>query len=89
MVQPEPMMVSEDFSEYGHAGVPSVLFWVGATEPGKFAELKAKGESPPMQHSPLFAPDRERTIRTGMTVLTESDLREAPAKARSACGCHR
>ena len=64
------IMGSEDFSEYGHAGVPAVLFWIGATEPATFATLKSKGMSPPSNHSALFAPDRERTIRTGVTVLT-------------------
>ena len=64
------VMGSEDFSEYGHAGVPAVLFWIGATEPATFAALKAKGMAPPSNHSSLFAPDRERTIRTGVTVLT-------------------
>jgi len=67
-------MGSEDFSEYGHAGVPAVLFWIGATEPQKFAEAKAKGVSPPFQHSPNFAPDRERTIRTATATLTISAL---------------
>ena len=64
------VMGSEDFSEYGHAGIPAVLFWIGATEPATFAALKAKGMMPPGNHSPLFAPDRERTIRTGVSVLT-------------------
>ena len=70
-VVPYPqMMGSEDFSEYGHAGVPATLFWIGATDPATFAALKAKGMAPPSNHSSLFAPDRERTIRTGVTVLT-------------------
>jgi hippurate hydrolase len=65
-----PVMGSEDFSEYGRAGVPAVLFWIGATEPATFAAFRAKGTWPPGNHSPLFAPDKERTIRTGVTVLT-------------------
>ncbi len=69
-----PMMGSEDFSEYGRAGVPSTMFWIGATEPAKFAAYKAKGELPPNNHSSLFAPDRERTIRTGVATLTVSAL---------------
>ena len=68
------IMASEDFSEYGHAGVPAVLFWIGATEPAKFADLKSKGVVPPNNHSPLFSPDRERTIRTGTTTLALSAL---------------
>jgi hippurate hydrolase len=70
-VVPYPqVMGSEDFSEYGHAGVPATLFWIGSTDPATFAALKAKGMAPPSNHSSLFAPDMERTIRTGVTVLT-------------------
>ena len=46
-----PMMGSEDFSEYGRAGVPATMFWIGATEPARFAAAKAKGELPPNNHS--------------------------------------
>jgi hippurate hydrolase len=67
-------MGSEDFSEYGHAGVRAVLFRIGATEPAKFAESKAKGISPPGVHTAFFAPDRERTIRTGVSTLTVAAL---------------
>src|SRR5947209_2963967 len=28
-------MGSEDFSEYGHAGVPAAFLWIGATAPAK------------------------------------------------------
>ncbi len=69
-----PVMGGEDFSEYGRAGVPSVLFWVGAVEPGKFASAKAGGERLPSLHSPLFAPDAPRTIRTGIVAETAAML---------------
>ncbi|RYZ44374.1 MAG: M20/M25/M40 family metallo-hydrolase, partial [Myxococcaceae bacterium] len=65
-----PNMGGEDFSEYGSAGVPSVMMWLGITEPKRFAEAKATGETLPSPHSPIYAPDRERTLRTGVTVLT-------------------
>jgi hippurate hydrolase len=74
IVETVPSMVSEDFSEYGRAGVPAVLIWVGATERGRLDQLKAKGESPPSLHSSGFAPDRERTIRTAVSALTYSAL---------------
>jgi amidohydrolase len=74
-VVPYPrVMGSEDFSEYGRAGVPATLFWIGATAPAKFAEAKAKGVLPPNNHSSIYAPDRERTIRTGVSTLTVSAL---------------
>jgi amidohydrolase len=52
----EPIMGSEDFSEFGRAGIPSVLFWVGAADPAKLAEAKAQGKPLPSLHSSLFAP---------------------------------
>jgi hippurate hydrolase len=65
-----PVMGSEDFSVYGRAGVPAVMFWLGAVEPQKFEKAKATGATLPGLHSPEFAPDRERTIRTGVSALT-------------------
>ena len=70
----QPVMGGEDFSEYGLAGVPAVMLWLGTAEPKRHAEAKAAGETLPSLHSPLFAPDRERTLRTGVTTLTTSAL---------------
>ncbi len=71
----EPQMVSEDFGAFGRAaGAPSVMFFIGASNPEAFAKARAAGTVVPNVHSPLFAPDRERTIRTGVTVLTLSAL---------------
>ncbi|RKG83677.1 amidohydrolase [Corallococcus terminator] len=69
-----PVMGGEDFSEYGRAGVPAVMMWLGITEPKRFTEAKAAGETLPSPHSPVYAPDRERTLRTGVTVLTTAAL---------------
>jgi hippurate hydrolase len=70
----EPVMGGEDFSEYGRAGVPATLVWVGAVEPKKFEAAKASGETLPSLHSPLFAPDREPTIKTGVKTVTLAAL---------------
>jgi len=70
-----PEMVSEDFGELGKAArAPSVLFRVGAVAPARFAAAKASGERLPALHSSTFAPDPDRTIRTGAAVLTASVL---------------
>jgi amidohydrolase len=75
VVDGEPVMTAEDFGQLGTAaGAPSVQIWVGATEPAKFAAAKQSGERPPGLHSPLFAPDRERTLRTGAATLTTAAL---------------
>ena len=70
----EPVMGGEDFSEYGHAGIPSTLVWVGAVEPKKYEAAKAGGQTLPSLHSPLFAPDREATLRTGVKTVTLAAL---------------
>jgi hippurate hydrolase len=67
-------MGSEDFSLYGQAGVTAVLLWVGAVEPKKFDQALASGVTLPGPHSSLFAPEREPTIRTGVSVLTLAAL---------------
>lgn len=51
-------MGSEDFGEYGRAGVPGVMLQVGVVEPARFAAAKAKGEALPSIHSGLFCPHR-------------------------------
>ena len=66
-----PEMVAEDFGEFGKAaGVPSVLFRVGAVEPAKYQAAMKDGTPLPSLHSSGFAPDRERTIKTAATTLT-------------------
>ncbi|MCE9668031.1 amidohydrolase [Myxococcus stipitatus] len=70
----QPVMGGEDFSEYGRAGVPAVLLWLGSVEPQRFEQARANGETLPSLHSSGFAPDRERTLRTGVTALTTSAL---------------
>jgi metal-dependent amidase/aminoacylase/carboxypeptidase family protein len=61
-----PETASEDFSEFGRAGVPSVIFRLGAAAPGTLEEAKKSGKPVPSLHSGLFAPDREATIETGV-----------------------
>jgi len=71
VVEVDPVMGSEDFAAFGRAAkVPSALLWVGAAEPSAFAAAAAAGEALPGIHSPAFAPDRERTIRTAVSTLT-------------------
>ncbi|HYL06073.1 MAG TPA: amidohydrolase [Thermoanaerobaculia bacterium] len=59
-------MASEDFSEYGLAGVPAVMVRLGAAEPAALAKAQAAGQELPSLHSSLFAPDRDPTLRTGV-----------------------
>jgi hippurate hydrolase len=62
-----PIAPSEDFSYFVEQGVPGFYFSLGGADPEKFAEAKALGNALPSNHSPLFAPDVEPSIRTGIT----------------------
>ena len=63
----EPMTGSEDFSYFVEQGIPGFYFNLGGADPGKFAEAKASGTMLPSNHSSLFAPDVDPSLRTGIT----------------------
>jgi amidohydrolase len=68
-------MTSEDFAQYGAAGVPSALLHIGAVNPAKLEESRRSGIPVPAPHSPEWAPDYEPTlkgaIRAEVTALIE------------------
>ncbi len=61
-----PEMASEDFSRFGQAGIPTLTLRVGAVEPAAFEAAEKSGAALPSLHSPLFAPDRERALKTAI-----------------------
>jgi len=69
-----PITGSEDFSEYGKAGVRSFYFTIGGADPARVAAAAAGGAPVPGNHSPLFAPTPEPTIRTGVEAMTRLAL---------------
>jgi hippurate hydrolase len=74
VVEIPPKMVFEDFSEFSLAGVPSAIFAVGGVEPATFAAARQSGAPLPGLHSSLWAPDREPTLKTAITVETTALL---------------
>ena len=66
VVTAEPITPSEDFSYFLGQGVPGFYFSLGGADPEKFAEAKSAGTSLPSNHSPLFAPDVDPALRTGI-----------------------
>jgi hippurate hydrolase len=57
-------MTSEDFANYGQAGIKAVLLHVGAVEPSKLAAAQKSGVNLPGPHSPQWAPDFKPTVRS-------------------------
>lgn len=70
VVEMPAQMGSEDFSQFGLAGVHAVLLHIGAVDPAKLAEAKRTGVPVPGVHSPLWAPEREPTIKAAITAET-------------------
>ncbi len=64
-----PIMAAEDFSRYAGAEVPILMMWVGAVNPDALLRAQRDGTTPPGLHSPLFAPDAQPTIMTGVEAL--------------------
>ena len=93
VLESKRMGASEDFSVFGRTwGVPYVFWFVGGTDPEKFARAKAEGtiNQIPSNHSPRFAPVLDPTLKIGMQAmltaasawLCASDAGVAPGKSR-------
>lgn len=67
-----PIMVSEDFGRFGleRHQIPTVMFWLGAMDPAKFAAAQAAGTPLPGPHNSRFEPLPEPTLRTGVTAMS-------------------
>jgi len=63
VVEMPSKMTSEDFAEYGVAGVPSALLHIGAVNAAKLADSRRTGIPLPAPHSPEWAPEREPTLK--------------------------
>lgn len=69
VLESQPVMGAEDFGLFGRAGVPSVMFWLGSWERGRFDAAQKSGEVLPGLHSTGFAPDPEPALKAGVEAL--------------------
>ncbi|RCS54849.1 amidohydrolase [Bremerella cremea] len=67
VVPVDPSMGGEDFSRYGLAGVPIFMFRLGSVDAKRLARFEQLGQQPPSLHSPLYYPDAEDCLTTGVT----------------------
>jgi len=70
----EQSMGGEDFSRYGKAGVPVVMFRLGTIEQKRLDRMKELGQDPPSLHSAIFYPDAEPTLETGVVAMASAVL---------------
>jgi hippurate hydrolase len=75
-----PEMISEDFSVFEKAGVPSLMLRIGATSQSALDAAAQSGVPVPSLHSALFYPEREPTIKAASAaeVIALRELMTAP-----------
>ena len=70
VVEMPAQMGGEDFSQFGLNGVRAVLLHVGAVDAARLEAARKAGESLPGVHSPLWAPEREPTLKAAIGAET-------------------
>ncbi len=76
----EPVMGGEDFSQFGLAGVPIVMFRLGVVSPSRLERMRELGQTPPSLHSPTFYPDVDEALVTGITAMVTATADLMPPK---------
>jgi amidohydrolase len=66
VVEMPTKMTSEDFAEYGVAGVPIALLHIGAVSRATLEDARRTGIPVPAPHSPQWAPEYEPTIKSAI-----------------------
>lgn len=71
-----PMLGSEDFSRFGEVDppLPLVLFFLGATDPTEFRNLRENLSMFPRLHTPTFSPAVEISLPTGLLGFCSTSL---------------
>ncbi len=70
----EQSMGGEDFSQFGRAGVPIVMYRLGTVTQARLDRYKKLGVPPPPLHSSQYYPDFELSLRTGVVTMTAAAM---------------
>lgn len=70
----EPVMGGEDFSRFGRAGVPILMYRLGTVSQRRLDRFKALDVPPPSLHSSLYFPDAEPSLRTGIKTMSAAAM---------------
>lgn len=74
----EPVMGAEDFSLYGKAGVPILMYRLGSVSQRRLDQYSMAGQTPPSLHSAVYYPDFEETLRTGISTMCNAVIELMP-----------
>lgn len=70
----EQVMGGEDFSQYGLAGVPIVMYRLGVISPARIERYRQLGQPLPSLHSAEFYPDLTESLETGIVSMSLAAL---------------
>ena len=70
----DPSMGGEDFSRYGKAGVPILMFRLGTIDAQRLRRYRQLDQPPPSLHSAKYYPDAEPTLKTGVTATAAAAM---------------
>ncbi|MCA9058372.1 MAG: amidohydrolase [Planctomycetaceae bacterium] len=73
-----PVMGAEDFSLYGQAGVPILMYRLGSVSGRRLNQFAMAGRTPPSLHSSLYYPDVELTLKTGISTMCSAVMELLP-----------
>lgn len=78
------IMGTEDFASYGLTDpkIPICFFGIGCLDPEKFEKAMEAGKTVPGLHNPVFYPEIEPTVKTGVRAMTSVVLDMFAKKAR-------
>lgn len=66
----EPVMGGEDFSQFGRAGVPILMYRLGAVDQSRLDRYKELDIPAPSLHSAIFYPDAPEALTTGIVSMS-------------------
>lgn len=74
VIDDEPVMGGEDFSRFGRAGVPILMYRLGTVSQRRLDRFEALDVPPPSLHSSQYYPDAEPSLRTGIKTMSAAAL---------------
>ncbi|MBB3210182.1 hippurate hydrolase [Rhodopirellula rubra] len=80
ILEDDPSMGGEDFSRYGIAGVPILMYRVGTVSRARLDRFEKLGIPPASLHSAIYYPDAEETFRVSVPAMITAVLDLMPAK---------
>lgn len=78
VVENEASMGGEDFSRYGIAGVPILMYQVGSVSQRRLDRFEQLGIPPASLHSAVYYPDADETLRVSIAAMVAAVLELMP-----------